>query len=263
LIEELGASVRSEATRATQWQAAAQQRESEVAVKAPRVEALLQVEAAPPAQAAHAPAVLPRFLAIIGGWRRSLRAAPRPIWIGAAIVLLATAIWFAAHRGSPVPSSPAASSAALIQPATPVPPGDSVEPGSAPTENGPTIEAPPHAATPSAAVKPVTAGVKLNTDLQRCRAGGIDACYDAIRRRPSDPSLLSALGDALLRANRPADALRTYQRVATLAPNMPGVVAKISAIEARLSDKHPSASASTHTANARRNSNAAPQTQAH
>ena len=72
------------------------------------------------------------------------------------------------------------------------------------------------------------------------RRGNIDACYDAVRWRPSDPSLLSALGDALLRANRPADALRTYQRVASLAPNMPGVVAKISAIEAKLSAKHAS-----------------------
>jgi hypothetical protein len=245
LIEELGASVRSEATRATQWQAAAQQSQ--------RPEVL--------PQAAHASPELPRFLSTFGGWRWSFRAAPRPIWIGAAIVLLAAAIWFAVHRPSQVPSGPAASSAALIQPAATV--TDRVESGAAPTENVPAVEAPPHAATPPAAEKPVTAAAKLNSDFQRCRAGGIDACYDAIRWRPSDPSLLSALGDALLRANRPADALRTYQRVATLAPNMPGVVAKISATEAKLSAKRVSGNASTHAADARRNSNAAPQTQSH
>jgi predicted Zn-dependent protease len=109
----------------------------------------------------------------------------------------------------------------------------------------------------------VTAGVKLNTGFRRCRAGGIDACYDAIRYRPSDPSLLSALGDALLRANRPADALRAYQRVAILAPNMPGVVAKISALEAKLSAKRASGGGSTHAADAIHNSNGAPQTQSH
>ena len=101
---------------------------------------------------------------------------------------------------------------------------------------------------------------------ERCRA--VDACYDAIRRNPSDPSLLSALGDALLRANRPVDALRTYQRVATLAPNTPGVAAKISAIEAKLSAKRPTVSPSTRTvvadaASGKRYSNTAPETQSH
>jgi predicted Zn-dependent protease len=106
-----------------------------------------------------------------------------------------------------------------------------------------------------------------NTDFDRCRAGSIDACYDAIRWKPTDPALLSALGDAQLRANRPADALRTYQRVATLAPNTPGVVEKISAIEAKLSAKRrpgnsPQRAASADAA-AKRFSNGAPETQSH
>ena len=114
------------------------------------------------------------------------------------------------------------------------------------------------AATTPAAGKPDSA--------ERCHA--VDACYDAIRRSPSDPSLLSALGDALLRANRPADALRTYQRVAALAPNTPGVAAKIRAVEEKLSAKRPAATASTRTAaadtaSAKRYSNAAPETQSH
>ena len=124
------------------------------------------------------------------------------------------------------------------------------------------------AAAPAAG-KPGIATPNLNVDLERCRAqANLDACYDAIRWRPSDPSLLSALGDALLRANRPEDALRTYRRVAILAPSLPGVVAKISATEAKLSAKRAPANASMRaasadTASGKRYSNAAPETQSH
>jgi Flp pilus assembly protein TadD len=112
------------------------------------------------------------------------------------------------------------------------------------------------AATTPAAGKP---------DSDRCRA--VDACYDAIRRNPSDPSLLSALGDALLRANRPVDALRTYQRVASLAPSTPGIAAKISAVQAKVSAKRTPGNPPLHAASAdaagKRYSNAAPETQSH
>ena len=109
----------------------------------------------------------------------------------------------------------------------------------------------------------MTAAAMLKANSRRCHAGDIEACYDAIRYRPSDPLLLSALGDALLRANRPADALRAYQRVAILAPNTPGMAAKISALEAKLSAKQASKGRSTHGADSMRNSNPAPQTQPH
>jgi hypothetical protein len=227
LIEKLGASVRSEAKRATQWQAAAQLRVSEAAAASPTMEIL-------PAQSAHVLPSLSRFAFKIRGWRWNFRATPRPVWIGAATVLLAAAIWFAVYRTSSAPSVPALSSVAPAQPVTTAAPTDKVEEAPAPTESVSAIAKPPASTAPAAA--------KL-TDLQRCRAGGVDACYDAIRRKPSDPSLLAALGDALLRANRPADALRTYQRVATLAPNLPGVAAKISAIEAKLSAKRAPGSA--------------------
>jgi hypothetical protein len=261
LIEKLGASVRSEAERATEWQAAAQQRESAATVTSARVESMPQVEVLPRAQAAQASAALAKRHSAVRGWHWNIRTAPRPLWIGAPIVLLATVIWFAVHRPSPMPNSPAESSAAMIQQATTALATESAEPESVSTENVSAIEAPPHRAATPAAGKPVTAGVKLNTDFRRCRAGGIDACYDAIRYRPSDPLLLSALGDALLRAKRPADALRAYQRVAILAPNMPGVVAKIGALEAKLSAKQASGGGSTHAADAMHNSNAARQTQ--
>ena len=118
------------------------------------------------------------------------------------------------------------------------------------------LAAPCMAATTAAAGRP---------GADRCRA--VDACYDAIRRNPSDPSLLSALGDALLRANRPVDALRTYQRVASLAPSTPGIAARISTIQAKLSAKrtpaNPPLRAASTDAAGKRFSNAAPETQSH
>jgi hypothetical protein len=139
----------------------------------------------------------------------------------------------------------------MTQPAAAAPPTEIVEPIS--------VEAPPQEAATPAAEKPVSAAVLLKTNSRRCRAGGIDACYDAIRYRPSDPSLLSALGDALLRQNRPADALRAYQRAAILAPNTPSVVAKIGTVEEKLSAKQGSGVGSTTSADGVRNSNATPQ----
>lgn len=127
------------------------------------------------------------------------------------------------------------------------------------------LAAPPRPAVAAAAERPAAGDPNLTGDFQRCRAGTIDACYDAIRWRPSDPSLLLTLGDALSRANRLADALRSYKRVAALAPNTPGVAEKIRAIEEKLSAKRPPGKASGHGAPAdtKRYSNAAPETQSH
>jgi Flp pilus assembly protein TadD len=103
-------------------------------------------------------------------------------------------------------------------------------------------------------------------DSARCvTQADVDACNDAIRRNPSDPALLVAFGDALVRAKRPADAIRHYRRAAALAPHLPGLAAKMSAAEKGL------ASASTpgparrtiQAASGKRYSNAAPETQSH
>src|SRR5258708_38443736 len=92
----------------------------------------------------------------------------------------------------------------------------------------------------AAAGQPAAATADSNSDFERCRAqANLGACYDAIRYRPSDPSLLSALGYALARPKRPVDALRTYRRVAALAPDLPGGTAKISAVGARIAAKRP------------------------
>lgn len=119
----------------------------------------------------------------------------------------------------------------------------------------------PLAAASPSADKAVAAALKR--DSARCRAqADVDACYDAIRRNPGDPALLVALADALVRAQRPADAIRNYRRAAALEPNMPGVAAKISAVEAKLSSRRarpdPAAGGT-----GKHYSNAAPETQSH
>jgi cytochrome c-type biogenesis protein CcmH/NrfG len=70
--------------------------------------------------------------------------------------------------------------------------------------------------------------------------GNVDACYDAIRWSPNDPALLVGLGDALVRAKHPQDAIRNYRRAAVLAPDMRGLAAKISAAELKMVPKRAS-----------------------
>ena len=116
---------------------------------------------------------------------------------------------------------------------------------------------PREAASPSA---DRAAAATLKRDAARCRArADLDACYDAIRWSPGDPALLVALGDALERAQRPADAIRNYRRAAALAPDTRGLAAKISAAEAKLARRAPRANGTS----GKRYSNAAPETQSH
>jgi cytochrome c-type biogenesis protein CcmH/NrfG len=103
------------------------------------------------------------------------------------------------------------------------------------------------------------AAATAKRDSTRCvTQADLDACNDAIRRHPSDPELLVALADALMRAKRPADAIRHYRRAAALAPHMPGLAAKLSDAESQsASDRTPVPARRT------RYSNAAPETQSH
>ena len=118
----------------------------------------------------------------------------------------------------------------------------------------------PWAAAPAAAEAPAAT---IKRDFDACRAhANIDACYDALRWKPSDPQLLVALGDAQIRAHRTADALRTYKRAADIAPNTPGLAAKISAAEARPTVKRAPGNA-VHADPGKRFSNAAPEAQSH
>jgi sulfatase modifying factor 1 len=148
LIEKLNAHVRSEARRATQWQAVAQQRASEAPLISPRVEVPQRVKAGP---------ALARFPLNVPGWRWNFSAMPRAVWIGAAaIVLLATVIWSVVdRRPSPVLSTPVAARPAPMPPGTtirdcPTCPVLTVLPtgrfaqGSATTENNSAFEKPSH-----------------------------------------------------------------------------------------------------------------------
>jgi cytochrome c-type biogenesis protein CcmH/NrfG len=103
---------------------------------------------------------------------------------------------------------------------------------------------------------------------ERChRHPTVDACDDAIRWSPRDPSLLVAMGDAQMRVPRPADALRAYQRAAALAPATPGIQQKIAKAEAIVAKSKNPASRSaplvTAATGAKRYSNTDPETQSH
>ena len=122
------------------------------------------------------------------------------------------------------------------------------------------MAASPWAAAPAAAEG---TAATIKRDFESCRAhANIDACYDALRWKPSDPALLVALGDAQVRTQRTADAIRTYKRAAQIAPNLPGLSAKLSAAEARASVKRAPRNA-VHADPGKRFSNAAPETQSH
>ncbi|HLZ99715.1 MAG TPA: hypothetical protein VKP66_17395 [Steroidobacteraceae bacterium] len=103
------------------------------------------------------------------------------------------------------------------------------------------------------------AAAAAKRDSTRCMTqADVDACNDAVRRKPSDPQLLVATADALVHAKRPADAIRYYHRAAALAPHMPGLAAKLSEAENQLtSERTPAAVRHPHY------SNAAPETQSH
>ena len=89
-------------------------------------------------------------------------------------------------------------------------------------------------------VESAATAAALKRDSAQCLAhAGIDACDDAVRRSPNDPQLLVALGDAEVRSQRFAGALRHYQRAAQLAPGTRGLNTKISAMEARLHPRKP------------------------
>ena len=101
----------------------------------------------------------------------------------------------------------------------------------------------------------------------RChsRYATVDACDDAVRYNPRDPSLLIAMGDAQMRAKRPGDAARAYQRAAALAPGNTGIQQKIAKAEAIIAKSKSSAGRATVTASTgnKRFSNADPETQSH
>jgi Flp pilus assembly protein TadD len=119
------------------------------------------------------------------------------------------------------------------------------------------------------------AQAKLKRDAFRCdNLGDLDACSEAARLKPDDPARLTALGDALLRAKRPADALQRYTRVETLAGGSQALAEKIRLAESELPPGSASEAASGQSASPRiaraepkpaprRYSNVSPDAQSH
>ncbi len=78
---------------------------------------------------------------------------------------------------------------------------------------------------------------KLSRHLIRCtRFADIDACDQALTLKPDDPQVVIAKADALVQANRPADALKIYARARELAPENADVEQKIATTQARRRD---------------------------
>jgi len=119
--------------------------------------------------------------------------------------------------------------------------------------------------TPPDAAKP-TAPAVARAAADRCRAHpSVDTCDDAIRWNPRDPVLLVAMGDAQMRARRPADAVRAYGRAAGLAPDMPRIQQKLRAAEAWVAraKSSPARNAAGAAASNKRYSNSDPEAQSH
>jgi tetratricopeptide (TPR) repeat protein len=73
---------------------------------------------------------------------------------------------------------------------------------------------------------------KLSRVLLRCnKLADIAACDEAIVLKPNDVGALSAKGDALMQAKRPADAVTAYRRAAELAPTNADVTSKMAAAQ--------------------------------
>jgi cytochrome c-type biogenesis protein CcmH/NrfG len=76
-------------------------------------------------------------------------------------------------------------------------------------------------------------GAKLARNQLRCtRLADISACEDALRSKPDEAALWLAKADALLQANRVADAATAYRRASQLKPGDEAVKAKLADAEA-------------------------------
>jgi predicted Zn-dependent protease len=76
-------------------------------------------------------------------------------------------------------------------------------------------------------------GAKLARNQLRCtRLADITACEDALKSKPDEVTLWLAKGDALLQANRVADAAAAYRRASQLKPGDEAVRTKLSDAEA-------------------------------
>ncbi len=78
------------------------------------------------------------------------------------------------------------------------------------------------------------ATARLNRNMQRCtRLSEVAACDDVLSRQPNNAKILIAKGDALMKADRPEDALAVYVRAAKLAPNDTALTGKLHALQSQ------------------------------
>ena len=81
---------------------------------------------------------------------------------------------------------------------------------------------------------------KLARNQLRCtKLSDITACEDALRTKPDDVALLTAKGDALMQANRPADAVTAYRHVSQLKPGDDAIKARLANAEALVAKTQP------------------------
>jgi tetratricopeptide (TPR) repeat protein len=77
---------------------------------------------------------------------------------------------------------------------------------------------------------------KIKRDTFRCSSlADLDACNEAVRLQPDVPELQIALGDGLMRSNRPLEALQQYRRAQSAAADKQALLQKIHAAEEQLS----------------------------
>ena len=81
---------------------------------------------------------------------------------------------------------------------------------------------------------------KFARNQLRCtKLSDITACEDALRSKPDDVPLMLAKGDALIQANRPADAVTTYQHVLQVEPGDDAVKTRLANAEALVAKNQP------------------------
>jgi tetratricopeptide (TPR) repeat protein len=74
---------------------------------------------------------------------------------------------------------------------------------------------------------------KLSRHVLRCtRFGDVDACDQALALKPDNLAVVIARGDALIKAQRPLEALDAYRKAGTLDPSNAEVATKTSAAQA-------------------------------
>ena len=81
---------------------------------------------------------------------------------------------------------------------------------------------------------------KVARNQLRCtKLGDVAACEDALHAKPDDVALLMAKGDALMQANRPADAAAAYTHASQLKPSDDTLKSKLASAEALIPKTQP------------------------